>query len=124
MTKAKAVSAIFHFERKMLESLAAFDLSILGATDAFPRRQLWKNIMRKMSEENLTTISTSEENKLKDLKSGFRWIDMIGQEWRDIYGALYEESSSFAVVASETIKIEKDVHRTFGLFTKRIPLLR
>lgn len=108
----------------MLDGFASFDLLMLGAAEEFPRRQLWKNVMRKMSDENLTTICTGEEDKLMSLKSGFRWIDMIGPEWRDIYGALYEESSSFAVVASETIKIEKDVHRTFGLFTKNTPLLR
>jgi hypothetical protein len=108
----------------MLDGFASFDLTMLGATENFPRRQVWKNIMRKMTDENLTAICIGEEEKLKSLKAGFRWIDMIGPEWRDIYGALYEESSSFAVVASETIKIEKDVHRTFGLFTKNIPLYR
>lgn len=108
----------------MLDSFATFDLTMLGATEQYPRRQLWKNVLQKMKDGNMTSKYAGEEEKLISLKSGLKWIDMIDTEWEEIYGALYEESSSFTVSASETTKIEKDVHRTFGLFTKSIPFLR
>ena len=108
----------------MLDGFATFDLTMLGSTEQYPRRQLWKNVVQKMKDGNMTSKYAGEEEKLMSLKSGLKWIEMIDTEWHEIYGALYEESSSFPVSASETTKIEKDVHRTFGLFTKNIPFLR
>lgn len=43
---------------------------------------------------------------------------MVPSEWVAIYGALYEESRSFEIDKRERHQIEKDVHRTFGLFTR------
>ena len=77
-----------------------------------------------MKDGNLNMKYKGEEDKLNSLRSGLRWIDMIGPERKEIYGALYQESSSFVVSPSETHKIEKDVHRTFGLFSKNIPVIR
>ena len=51
-------------------------------------------------------------------------MDMIDKEWKDIYSALFDEHSSFDIPASEISKIEKDVHRTFGLFSRNVPLMR
>ena len=54
------------------------------------------------------------------LMSGLRWGEMVPQEWRDIYGALWDESQreAFPVDERERVNIEKDVHRTFGVFTR------
>ena len=84
------------------------------------RRNIWKDIVNRMAEEKLPVPCNSEKAKLKRLSTGMRWKDMVDPDWRDIYGALYDESSSFTVPESEVMKIEKDIHRTFGLFTRNI----
>ena len=108
----------------MLDSFASFDIAMLGSVEHHPRRQLWRNIFTKIHDEKLIVKSSSEYDKLVLLKSGMKWIDMLDREWRDIYGALFDESDSFNVSENEIMKIEKDVHRTFGLFSRNVPILR
>lgn len=43
---------------------------------------------------------------------------MLPTEYRDIYAALYDESKEFKISKKERGKIEKDVYRTFSLFTR------
>ena len=108
----------------MLESIASFDISMMGSNDINPRRQIWRNTAQKIVDENLSMNNPDEVEKLTVLKAGIKWFDMIDAEWKDIYGALFDESPTFDVPASEKIKIDKDIHRTFGLFTRNTPLLR
>ena len=108
----------------MLDSFASFDIALLGAAEHHPRKHIWKNILSKMKEENLLVRNVAEYDKLVKLKGGMKWMDMIDKEWKDIYSALFDEHSSFDIPASEISKIEKDVHRTFGLFSRNVPLMR
>lgn len=48
-------------------------------------------------------------------------LRLIPIEWRDIYFAMYDESIHFEVDSHEKVKIDKDIHRTFGLFSRNIP---
>lgn len=68
--------------------------------------------------------NADEVEKLNSLRAGINWFDMMDAEWKDIYGALFDESPTFNIPLSETSKIEKDIHRTFGLFTRNSPLFR
>ena len=54
----------------------------------------------------------------KRLSEGLSWLQMLPTEYRDIYSALYDESKEFKISKKERGKIEKDVYRTFSLFTR------
>jgi hypothetical protein len=53
-----------------------------------------------------------------------KWIDKVPFEWREIYGAIYDEAKHFKIAESQLASIGKDVHRTFGLFSRNLPHIR
>ena len=77
------------------------------------RQVVWIDVLRKLSGgADSTPIAEELASAPK------RWIDLVPSEWIEIYGALYDESSSFDLSDSEIDKIEKDVFRTYSLFTR------
>eukprot|EP01038_Epipyxis_sp_PR26KG_P010900 gene10900-14631_t len=89
-----------------------------------PRKRIWSWVLKHLLTENVVYNNDDEKRMLKTLASGVSWLDMIPSEWKEIYGALYDESKYFELSKSELIKIEKDVHRTFTLFTRNAKLMR
>ena len=91
------------------------------------RAPIWKAVVNRMAEEHLALPCSEEKTLLRRLATtGIKWLEMVPAEWREIYGAIFDEATegSFAVPESEITKIEKDVHRTFGLFSRNIPSVR
>lgn len=81
------------------------------------RRRLWQSIQRSIGGAGCMQSEVEAEQVCR-LAAGMKWLDMIPTEWKDIYGALYEESQKFVIDEREKTNIEKDVHRTFGVFTR------
>ena len=88
------------------------------------RKNIWKQVQQKIADEQLPLQSEKDGMRLERLASGVAWLDWVPSEWKDIYGALYDEAQSFQILETEKTKIEKDVHRTFGLFTRNARILR
>jgi Rab-GTPase-TBC domain len=109
-----------------------------SAHGAVDRRQTWSKVRDAVDDtyrrnggikdriSSVASGSSSEHEMLTKLASGIRRLDMIEEEWRDIYSAIFDEcmNGTISIPESETSKIEKDVHRTFSLFTRSIPNLR
>ena len=77
------------------------------------RQAVWQDVVRKLSScRNCSPIAKELASEPK------RWIDLVPIEWVEIYGALYDESSSFELSDHEIDKIEKDVFRTYSLFIR------
>jgi hypothetical protein len=90
-----------------------------------PRNKIWAKVKEKIIHENMiVVVKPVEYERLTSLGSGKRWLEMVPPEWIDIYGALYEESKYFVIDPHERTKIDKDVNRTFSLFTRNARLLR
>jgi hypothetical protein len=87
------------------------------------RGAIWKAVVNRMADEQLALPCSEEKTQLRRLATtGVKWLEMVPAEWREIYSAIFDEATegSFAVPDSEITKIEKDVHRTFGLFARNI----
>jgi Rab-GTPase-TBC domain len=109
--------------------------SVHGAVD---RRQIWSRVRDAIDDicrrnggaknriSSIASCSNDEHTMINKLASGLRRLDMVEKEWRDIYSAIFDEctNGTISIPESETSKIEKDVHRTFSLFTRSIPNLR
>ena len=80
------------------------------------RSRLWTNILDRTLRVGFQC--DTELSLVKKLASGLRWIEMIPSEYREIYTALYDEAKEFKISKKERGKIEKDVYRTFSLFTR------
>lgn len=104
----------------MLDSMSMHSFDIPSKFEN-PRKNLWQNVLSKSISTN---FCVEELEKLKRLAGGEIWMDMVPFEWKEIYGALYDEAQSFNIDDTEKCKIDKDVHRTFGLFTRHIPSAR
>jgi hypothetical protein len=101
----------------MIDSLVSFDSKLLdGASSS--RRQIWTEVYSRIISHRLALPSHEEDEKLRRLTTCMSWIDMVDPQWIEIYGALFEESRSFQTSPIEKMKIDKDIHRTFGLFFK------
>lgn len=85
-----------------------------------PRKKLWRKVAKICPKLNCK----NEISGVKLLADGKVWMDMIPPEWKEIYGALYDEAQSFKIDETEKGKIDKDVHRTFGLFSRHVPTAR
>jgi hypothetical protein len=79
--------------------------------------KFWKGAIEEIASQN--TFNIEEMNMLMLLKFGLSWIDMVPQEWIDIYGAIYDESECYVCPEDQMKKIEKDVSRTYGIFSKK-----
>ena len=105
-----------------------FDLLSLGGvngnSNSSERRSIWNKVLKTISENEYSSRKATEIESLNRLCEGWRWLEMVEPEWRNIYGAIYDEASSFEKSVTDTAKIEKDIHRTFGLFIRNIPNLR
>lgn len=80
------------------------------------RGSLWEKIL-----SNTVGAREIELSSLLALQNNVPWISFVPVEWREIYGAMYDESSHFSIDEVERGKISKDIHRTFGLFSRNIP---
>lgn len=104
------------------------------------RRKFWKTVEQFTKEQhernsqqfqskslnkfpsNISNLSpekfANEQIKVHALACGSRWKDFIPKEYVAIYGAEYDQYQASNIHnIQEKYKIEKDVHRTFGLFT-------
>lgn len=79
--------------------------------------QFWKDCIEEVAKTDDFRIS--EVNMLLLLKFGLKWLDMVPQEWIEIYGAIFDESDSFTYDESQLRRIGRDVTRTFGAFSKQ-----
>jgi hypothetical protein len=90
-----------------------------------PRNKIWVKVKEKIIHENkVDIVKPLEYERLSSLATGKRWLEMVPREWIDIYGALFDESKYFVIDPHERSKIDKDVNRTFSLFTRNARLLR
>jgi hypothetical protein len=86
------------------------------------RLRIWQKLYVWMS--NLPNVNEKEMNVLRQLANGLSWIDFVPDEWKEIYSAMYDESVSLDINEKEIGKIDKDVPRTYSLFTKNARTLR
>jgi hypothetical protein len=93
-------------------------LSKLEISSNSLRQQLWHNMKVKLSFINENGKYDVELFQIEKLCNINKLFNIIPNEWREIYGAIYDESHHFVVEREEEIKINKDVHRTFGLFER------
>ena len=73
------------------------------------RTNIWNDVLKGIHDKNFL------HGKQFQTK---RRIDFVPPEWKEIYGAYYEEVKNLTVSEVEKDKITKDIHRTFGLFNK------
>ena len=93
------------------------------------RQFLWRDIVKRLQDASVIPGTNNTNPRLNSGKytsftNKSRWSDRVPQEWRDIYGAIFEESKNFDIPEGEISKIKKDVHRTFGLFSRKLPYIR
>ena len=89
-----------------------------------PRKHIWTKVQKRLEHDHHIFEYKEEKEYVDILAAGSGWASLIPEEWRDIYGALYAESKHFVLSEQENSKIEKDVHRTFSLFTRNARKLR
>jgi hypothetical protein len=117
-----------------LRSNAVFDLFSGGSSSSAiycDRTATWTHILKKLAKatnnnsSHASTRASGDFEKLAEFAAGNnRWVDKVPSEWREIYGAIYEESRNFEIAENQIVSISKDVHRTFGLFQRTLPHLR
>lgn len=120
------------FANKLQTSRKKFWLSVKASVTHNDTVIVHKNIPDKYA-DNLCTgkiivtddlkelfVKTDEFHQVNKLIEGFTWFDFILTEWIDIYGAMFDEGEAEAanIDPNVKIKISKDIHRTFGLFSK------
>lgn len=101
---------------QILPSVVSFGIGITPPDKT--RSRIWMQAHAQILASNAQYEYESEVSLVAQLIGGQRWGEMIPQEWKDIYGAMYAESRSFPVDDRERVNIDKDVHRTFGVFTR------
>lgn len=84
------------------------------------RKKLWLEVYSRYCNQSDKSVphETDESLLLQKLASGLDWMEMIPPEYVDIYGAIFDEAKDFDIPIQDKRNVEKDVRRTFGVFTK------
>lgn len=88
------------------------------------RLTIWQNIYVWFANTQQSGITNIEMELIRKLSNGFTWLDLIPQEWKDFYSAIYNESDIIAIEQKEANKIDKDVYRTYTLFIRNAKYLK
>lgn len=101
---------------QILPSLTSFGIGV-ASTDK-TRSRIWLLVHTRITTTSIRYEYEYEMALVLQLMEGQRWGDMVPREWKDIYGAMFDESLKFPIDERERINISKDVNRTFGAFTR------
>lgn len=91
------------------------------------RSKIWTIVKKKLStkSKHLQILSTAELSILDRLTEGTNWMELVPDEWKDKYGAMYDDSGSREPIVSKTRdQIIRDVPRTFSLYIEHSRYLR
>lgn len=89
-----------------------------------PRRRIWSVVHQRSQRLMHFYLTDAECRALERLAEGAQWMDLIPEEWVEIYGAFFDEAKSLAADERELTNIEKDIMRTFSLYTRNARKLR
>jgi hypothetical protein len=113
-----------------MDQIIAFDNILFATNHENERKKMWGQVSKKLkmmqqsSSKDIKSVNSRRYIEpeifefVQRLSKGYPSKSIIPSEYIDIYSALYQESTYLFIDQRERFKIEKDISRTFGLFSK------
>lgn len=91
------------------------------------RTNIWKIVGKKVlaKSKNNSALTAQEQASLQLLTTGKDWMELVPEEWRVIYGEMFDTACCREPITTRTRdQIVRDVPRTFSLYIEHARYLR
>ena len=111
------------YQRSSLKkNFSPFEMLGWNQSDQQKSKERWQLIAKHMG-ASVALLDHADLSKLRMLESGLTYFDHIEEEYVQIYGACWDDFDvKLHNESAISVKIQKDINRTFGLFSKHSKL--